>query len=645
MSEATNKLAELLTKARAAKKTREAIGIKPPMSLEKLVKRPTTTIIVKPKNTIQPTIRIKIADNDGMGTKTIEEITSVVSHQTPQDDIPTDDLPIIEETPEGIIIHMDDGTVKAYHTQPPDEFEPEEKSVLGTTTDQKGNLITYNELQDKFVNLASTGKNCILIGAAGTGKTTGMQGTLRNLIDSGAAGVLRYVDHKYMVDGTPGILIISYTRRAVNNIRRSVSEDMKHNCITSHKMLEYQPQFYTVFDETTGKERQTMSFEPSRHQGNPLPNSIKTIVVEEASMLSLQLYSQLIDALSHKIQWILLGDLNQLPPVFGSAILGYKLLQWPVIELTEVYRQALESPIIRLAHRVLSGKPIPVEEFDGWHVENELTIHSWKKKLSGDNAVRTLAAFFKSGIDKNVYLPDDDIILMPFNEACGTLELNRHIANHLARRDNKTTYEILAGFNKIYLSAGDRVLYDKEDAEILEIKSNMSYTGGRVQPESKTLDYWGYNPNLGKESYDMGDKNIDDLLEDITESDDRVRQASHVITLRIFDNDEQISVSSAADINSMIHGYAITVHKAQGSEWDRVFLCLHQSHATMLQRELLYTAITRAKKELYVICEPDSFVKGIKSQKIKGNTLAEKAEFFKGKMENSDTELLAYILK
>lgn len=55
----------------------------------------------------------------------------------------------------------------------------------------------------------------------------------------------------------------------------------------------------------------------------------------------------------------------------------------------------------------------------------------------------------------------------------------------------------------------------------------------------------------------------------------------------------------------------------------------------MIQRELLYTAVTRAKEELYVICEPDTFVKGVQSQRIKGNDLKSKAEYFKGKLETN----------
>ena len=84
-------------------------------------------------------------------------------------------------------------------------------------------------------------------------------------------------------------------------------------------------------------------------------------------------------------------------------------------------------------------------------------------------------------------------------------------------------------------------------------------------------------------------------------------------------------------MNTLSLGYVLTVHKAQGSEWRKVFLTTHQSHNTMIQRELLYTGVTRAREELYIICEPDHFTKGILSQRIKGETLAEKAEYFKGK--------------
>lgn len=525
------------------------------------------------------------------------------------------------------------------------EEEEVEPSTNQQTTGMSGEAITYNQQQQVFIDSAGTGKSCVLIGAAGTGKTTCSQGGIQALIQSGKPPVLDAMDHRHLKSGGPGILITSFTRRAVNNIRKVQSEDMKPNCITVHKLLEYAPEYFEIFDLETGLDKKTMRFTPSRNSSNPLPSSIHTIIVEEASMLSVDLFTELLEALTHPVQWIFIGDIQQLPPVFGAAILGFKMLELPVIELTTVYRQALESPIIRLAHRVLSGEPIDSSDYESWYVENQLKIHLFKKKLSADNAALVLSAFFKAAIDKGEYLPEDDMILIPYNKACGTLEINAQIANHLARKREAVTYEIMAGFNKHYFSVGDKILYDREDAEIIEINRNPAYAGGKIQPESKYLDYWGYNPKFAEEqaarntsstgfsTIDNGSSyDVDMMLEAIADQEDRVTQASHTIVVRLADTASEVSISKAAEVNGLLHAYALTVHKAQGSEWRKVFLCFHQSHATMLQRELLYTAITRAREELYIICEPETFTKGIISQRITGETLAEKAEYFKGKI-------------
>lgn len=518
------------------------------------------------------------------------------------------------------------------------ETEKTEKEVLETDihTSMDGFVITYNDKQKQFVELVSSGASCVLIGAAGTGKTTATQGGTQGLLQSGLVPILQGCQHKHLIDGTPGILLISYTRRAVNNIRKVQSEELKNNCITSHKLLEYAPEYYEIQDPVTGEFRKTMRFEPKRNEYNPLPSTIHTIIVEEASMLSVELYKEITTALCHSVQWIFIGDINQLPPVFGSAILGFKMLELPVIELTHVYRQALESPIIRLAHRILSGKPIPVEEYPDLKEEGKLTIHPWKKKLHPDTALLTLAAFFTKALGAGSYNPDEDMILIPYNKSCGTTELNKNIANYIAKKKGIITYEVIAGFNKHYFSVGDKVLYDKEDAEIEEIVYNVAYTGSKVQPESKTLDYWGHNsnPEGAYNSNSFGVDDVDFLLSQVASSEDRVTQSSHTITVRLLDTGVSVTITKATDVNNLLHAYALTVHKAQGSEWKKVFFCLHHSHATMLQRELLYTAVTRAKEELYIICEPESFTKGIKSQKIKGNTLKEKAEWFKGKIES-----------
>lgn len=507
---------------------------------------------------------------------------------------------------------------------------------ISEVRDKYGNLITLNSKQQEFVDLAVSGKSCVLIGPAGTGKTTCQGATTQGIIQSGRAGILSSEGHKHLLSGTPGIVICAYTRRAVANIRRNMPAELQNNCITIHKLLEYQPVYYEVEDENTGQTKTTMKFEATRNAANPLPASIKVIFFEEGSMIGTDLHQEVINACPHDVQFIYLGDIQQLPPVFGPAILGFKLLELPVVELTEVYRQALESPIIKLAHRILSAKPIPAKEYDSWKVPGQLSIRPWKKKIAALEATITLGAVFKEFINKGIYDTEEDVILIPFNKSCGTDELNKIIANHLARTREQITWQIIAGFNKIHLSVGDKVLYEKEDATVVKIEKNLSYTGAQPLTESPTLDYWGHDPILHEKAEGADDEDAMDfvLAQTAAVSDEeRVKKASHKVTLRLSAADQEVTIESAGELNSLILGYALTVHKSQGSEWRKVFLCFHQSHATMLQRELLYTAVTRAREELYIICEPETFTNGIISQRVKGDTLEEKAEYFKGKLE------------
>lgn len=511
-------------------------------------------------------------------------------------------------------------------------------------TDKDGNRISYNEAQTRFIELAESGASCVLIGAAGTGKTTVMKAVMAALIQANLAPPMGAHNHKYLPQNGPGISVSAYTRRATNNIRKNLTTDLAGNAITIHKLLEYEPVYEEILDSETGKNRTTMQFLPARNSYNKLPHSLRVCVIEEGSMCSLELFNQVSAAMQEGVQYIFLGDIQQLPPVFGSAILGYKMLELPVVELTEVYRQALDSPIIRLAHRILSGVPIPVTEFPEWYIPGKLRLHDWKKRISADSAVETLAKFFLDQLDKKLYDPETDAILIPFNKSCGTDELNRYIANAIAKRDGKLVWEVIHGFRKTYLSTGDKCLYDKEDAIVLNIYPNPTYFGNQPQGESKSLDYWGHKRAESGEVVKVSksdDDDIDFMLAGMNVQmgdEDTVREASHVVELQLLDSDRTVKIKAAGEFNNLILGYAITVHKSQGSEWEKVYLCLHNSHNTMLSRELLYTAVTRAKKELFVICEPDTFIKGITNQRIRGNSLAEKAEFFKGKLERNELQ-------
>lgn len=526
------------------------------------------------------------------------------------------------------------------------EQEKESVSTEIIRTQPIKGTIEHNKEQQAFINMAVSGANCVLIGAAGTGKTTSLKGAVNSILNTRAIPMLTDHKHRYLTIGSPGIVLCSYTRRSVVNIKKAIPE-LSHNCITIHKLLQFEPMFYEIEDDD-GNTRQTMRFVPGRNASNPLDSAIKIIVIDESGTVPLDLYELLIDALPDpsQVQFIYLGDLEQNPPVFGAAVLGFKGLEHrdTTIQLTQVYRQALESPIIRLAHRILSGKGIEEKEYPEWQVPNQLSIRAWKKKISSTEAMLTMAYFFSKAFENRLYDPEKDCILMTQNVNFGTNELNKHVANMYARAQGRETYEIISGFLKHYFSVGDTVMYEKEDAEIVRIEPNPKYHGKTPQMHSQSLDYFGHNSTPAEIQHLDLEEHFDAMMESAVYDDieDRKEVASHKIFVRFKNVEGQIDsetgeeklimLDSAAEINNLALGYAMTVHKAQGSEWRKVFIVIHHSNAAMLSRELLYTAVTRAREDLTILCESESLVRGVEIQKIKGNTLEDKLNHFARKL-------------
>lgn len=508
----------------------------------------------------------------------------------------------------------------------------------------------WNEEQTKAIALAAGREDFCLVGAAGTGKTTTEIAILKQLIHSGFCPILKR-ETKRFKQGQYAFAVVSFTRRAVQAAKRQLSADMRLNCMTIHKFLEYEPVFFDVLDPQTGMMKKTMRFEPQRTAHNPY-SEFTDILIDESSMCDTDLYAKL-KAACPNARFIFVGDIQQLPPIYGSAILGYKMLECPVIELTQVYRQALKSPIIRLAHRILSGKPIAPADIPEVEEKPELVFHLFKKRVEAERCIVYVKKFFSSLCIEGKFNPDTDVILCPFNEAFGTLELNRAIAQTLGEMRKAPVFEVISGFMKHYYAVGDRVLVDKQDGIIKEIVTNGMYVGKRPhKPSLKMNRYGNYTASVTAEELEgekLDEEDLERMLElaESKENEERKNQASHIIKIVPVVNGEEMEnytwdLSTAGEINSMLFSYALTVHKSQGSEWERVYFIMHHSHNTMCQREMLYTAVTRAKKYLYIICEGRSqegkedstFEQGIRNQRIKGNTLKEKAEFFKGKKES-----------
>lgn len=561
------------------------------------------------------------------------------------------------------------------------KFDPYEIENVGRANKEQSLAIDLFGLQ---------GASGCLIGPAGTGKTTTMRAIIRAIILSGRIPILdESLAHKYLRGGLPGIYGGSFTRIATRNLRNNCPPDIQPNIHTIHRLLEFEPEIF----ETEGKKVRV--FKPTRNKFRTLPRELTVFLIDEFSMIGQRLEAQRVDAVhpAIKAQTIYIGDIAQIPPVMDEPISGYKMLEAiktnTLVELKEVYRHA--GAIVNLANHIRVGNTIPDnrlilpylgnlrklprklvdEHIAKWSKEEDgskVTVHLWKNRLEGETgqirALNNLAVyskklvkdqdtgevkekeekgFFIKELDAGLYNPMTDMILIPYNKSVGSVELNKMIANYIAKRDSKPVYEIVAGYQKHYFSVGDKIFHEREEALIVDIKINGLYTGRPYQAESIALDRWGHN-SAGQATHIEGEhREIDDVemllnIDIGNEDEERKNQASHVLHIKkIVDLDDPKivpdTVSTAAEVNGIIMGYALTIHKSQGSQWPKVYCIFHNSHNRNLQRELLYTAITRAQKELYIICEPETFIQGVLSQHIIGNTLEEKARFFIAKAE------------
>jgi exodeoxyribonuclease V alpha subunit len=502
--------------------------------------------------------------------------------------------------------------------------------------------ITLNEKQKEAVSLIASGQSCCLIGAAGTGKTTTVNAAVKALLESHRVPILAE-DTKRLSKGTPGIVGIAFTRRAAANLRAQVPAQLANNVMTLHALLEFEPVEVQVMD-SEGNTRNSIRFEPQRHAANPLPTTLSTIIVDESSMLSVELFKLLLAALTHPVQFIFIGDIQQLAPVFGEAILGFKLLELPVIELTQVYRQALESPIIRLAHRVLEGKQIPPPELSShWQFPGQLTIARWPANTSPERAENIAVAYLTDRLKAGTYDPENDMVLIPFNKHFGTYRMGRRSAQMLDERaealgNPREIIEVIAGYTRHYLAVGDRMLYDNDEVVIKGIFPNMAYHG-TLKPRHAKFSRFGTILDVDGTIEDEEDWLEKSAAEIANAAEEGVTdEASHVIHLDYGDG-ELVPIRSRGQINKLAFAYCTTIHKAQGLQAPRVFLLAHKQHAVMVCRELLYTGITRAQKELTVLCDPTTFMGGIIKQQIKGTTLAEKAAYFQGKRAQYEEKL------
>jgi exodeoxyribonuclease V alpha subunit len=303
--------------------------------------------------------------------------------------------------------------------------------------------------------------------------------------------------------------------------------------------------------ETTGLDAKTihrlLQFNPGtggfRHQAdNPLETDV--LVIDEASMIDQVLAEQLLQAVPQRAAVIFVGDADQLPSVGPGRVLRDLISAGvvPVVALTEIFRQAAESRIVTGAHCINSGR---LPEFPE----------------EGDRS--------------------SDLYFVEAEEASKALDIiRRMVSESIPQRlgfDPIEQVQILTPMQKGELGARNlnrvmQALLNPQGREV-ERFGTLFREGDRVMQTENNYDKEVFNGDLGR----------------IVSIDDE----SGEVTVRV---DDRRVVYSFRELDELVHAYAITIHKSQGSEYPCVIIPIHTQHFVMLQRSLLYTAVTRAKQ-------------------------------------------------
>ena len=398
---------------------------------------------------------------------------------------------------------------------------------VGQVAQESG--IDYSAEQEQAIRRAATSGLLMITGGPGTGKTT----ILNSILSLLGQMQLRCV-------------LAAPTGRAAKRLTEVTGEEAS----TIHRLLE------ASVDPHTGK----MVF--VRDAGNPI--QADAVIVDEMSMVDVQLLYSLLQAIPQGKRLILVGDPDQLPPV-GPGFPFSDMLRagvLPGVRLVEIFRQAQKSLIVMNAHRVNQGQmpELKVTSSDFFFLRRQT-----EKQLA--STIRDLCT---TRLPKNMGIPPEQIqVLCPTRKGgVGTIALNQLLQQALnpASPEKK---EHQSG--QFLFREGDRVMQIRNNYDILWKKLDGSAVGTGI-----------FNGDMGViTSIDSNQETMTIVFDD--------RQAQYDFT----------------QLNELEPSYAVTVHKSQGSEYRAVILTAWNASAYLLSRSILYTAITRARELLILVGRED----------------------------------------
>ena len=339
---------------------------------------------------------------------------------------------------------------------------------------------------------------------------------------------------------------------------------------------------------------QAASFE--RNEQNPLETD--AVIIDEMSMVDIHIMHALLKALIPGTRLIMVGDVNQLPSVGPGCVLKdiIRSEAFPVLRLTKIFRQASKSDIIVNAHRIHRGEQVPLD--------NKSMDFFFLKRYDANIIIRVLLALIQEKLPKFVDAKPFDIqVLTPMRKGVlGVERLNSVLQQYLnPPSPEKKEKEHAGGLFR----EGDKVMQIRNNYQIeWEVRSRYG-----ILSDSGTGVFNG----------DMGIvKEILPFSEQMTVEFDEGRCVTY----------------SFKQLDELELAYAITIHKAQGSEYPAVLLPLLTGPRQLFNRNLLYTAVTRARKCVTVVGSPETFAQMIENeneQKRYSGLLDRIEEFREGK--------------
>ena len=385
--------------------------------------------------------------------------------------------------------------------------------------------IEYSREQEQAIREAASSGLLLITGGPGTGKTTILNGILEIL------GQMQL-----------RCLLAAPTGRAAKRLSEVTGEDAS----TIHRLLE------AAIDPGTGK----MTF--VRDEDNPL--KADAVIVDEMSMVDVQLLHSLLRAVPEGKRLILVGDPDQLPPVgpgfpFSDMLRSGEL---PSIRLTEIFRQAQQSLIVMNAHRVNRGE-LP-------ELKTVTSDFFFMRRQSEDSVAQTIRDLCCTRLPKNMGIPSDQIqVLSPTRKgAVGTMNLNKILQSALnPAAEGKKERQ----FGEFSFREGDRVMQIRNNYDIMWKKLDGTMVGTGI-----------FNGDVGT----------------IREMNPQAETMTVVF-------DDREAEYDFTQLNELEPAYAMTVHKSQGSEYRAVVLAAWNGSPYLLSRSILYTAITRARELLIIV--------------------------------------------